>query len=68
MQDPHKELTNQNVLMAVCSEEETAVKFKCDEATVKAELAMARQILYEARLKRPRPHLDNKILTSWNGE
>ena len=24
------------------------------------------QILFEARLKRPRPHLDDKILTSWN--
>ena len=24
------------------------------------------QVLLEARLKRPRPHLDDKILTSWN--
>lgn len=24
-------------------------------------------ILYEARQKRPRPHLDSKMLCSWNG-
>jgi len=26
-----------------------------------------RQKLYQARLKRPRPHLDDKIITAWNG-
>ncbi len=26
----------------------------------------SKQILFEARARRPRPHLDNKILTSWN--
>src|SRR6185312_6903424 len=31
------------------------------------ELAAPRQLLFEARSKRPRPHLDDKILTSWNG-
>ncbi len=31
-----------------------------------ASLAQSRQILFDARNKRPRPHLDNKILTSWN--
>ena len=34
---------------------------------VRSELASARQILFELRCKRPRPHLDDKILTSWNG-
>ncbi len=27
----------------------------------------AEKILFEARAKRPRPHLDDKILTAWNG-
>jgi uncharacterized protein YyaL (SSP411 family) len=26
----------------------------------------AKRVLFEARAKRPRPHLDNKVLTSWN--
>jgi uncharacterized protein YyaL (SSP411 family) len=34
---------------------------------VKELLAGARQTLFVARLQRPRPHLDDKILTSWNG-
>lgn len=55
------------MLMAVGSEEETAVKFGMDGARVRTELTKARYILYEARLKRPKPHLDNKIITSWNG-
>ena len=30
-------------------------------------LTRARVTLFHARLKRPRPHLDDKVLTSWNG-
>src|SRR6185503_4885849 len=30
-------------------------------------LNTARLRLFEARLDRPRPHLDDKVLTSWNG-
>ena len=37
-----------------------------DEAS-KAENAEARGRLYEARLERPRPKIDTKVLTSWNG-
>lgn len=31
-----------------------------------ARLEESKRILFDARSKRPRPHLDNKILTSWN--
>ena len=30
-------------------------------------LARARIVLYGARLERPRPHLDDKVLAAWNG-
>ena len=36
------------------------------EDELDAHLERARKVLFEARLKRPRPHLDDKILTSWN--
>lgn len=67
-QDPHKELANQNVLMVVHSVAQTAVQFGLEEETVKSELALSRLILHEARQYRPKPHLDNKIITSWNGQ
>jgi uncharacterized protein YyaL (SSP411 family) len=67
LQDPHKELKNQNVLIASGSEEQTAEKLELDVATVQAALKEGREILYEARQKRPRPHLDDKMLTAWNG-
>ncbi|KAJ4443022.1 hypothetical protein ANN_04672 [Periplaneta americana] len=66
-QDPHDELKNQNVLIALDSEEETAEKAKLDVETVREALKEGREILYEARQKRPRPHLDDKMLTAWNG-
>jgi uncharacterized protein YyaL (SSP411 family) len=67
LQDPHDELKNQNVLIASGSEEQTAEKLELDVATVQAALKEGREILYEARQKRPRPHLDDKMLTAWNG-
>jgi uncharacterized protein YyaL (SSP411 family) len=67
LQDPHGELEEQNVLMASGSEEETAEKLTLDVAAVQAALREGREILHEARQKRPRPHLDDKMLTAWNG-
>ena len=51
--DPQGEFTGRNIL------------YEANPATVKR-LANAKQILFTAREKRPRPHLDRKILTSWN--
>src|SRR5256714_7876841 len=38
-----------------------------DEDAVRGLLAQSRQKLFSIRNKRPRPHLDDKIITAWNG-
>lgn len=66
-QDPHNELTNQNVLAVFGSLNETADKFGISEEDLVKELEFGRKILYEARVKRPKPQLDDKIISAWNG-
>jgi len=56
------------VLIEFRSKESTAKKFEITVENVEKELKIAKNILYEARKNRPRPHLDNKIITSWNGK
>ncbi|KAL1116224.1 hypothetical protein AAG570_005719 [Ranatra chinensis] len=66
--DHHREFRNQNVLAVFRPAAKICKEFGLkDEATLDNELAVARKILYDRRLDRPRPHLDNKIITSWNG-
>ena len=47
---------------------EVAKKRKMTEAELEAKLAPMRQKLLTVRGKRPRPFLDTKILTAWNGQ
>jgi uncharacterized protein YyaL (SSP411 family) len=55
------------VLITNNSIEETGQKFDMTEAEVNAALQKAFKVLFDARAKRPRPHLDNKMVTAWNG-
>ncbi len=59
-EDPHGEFGGKNVLM------EQSAPEKHEKDTVAA-LDEVRQLLYEKRLQRSRPLLDDKIITSWNG-
>ncbi len=68
LQDPHGELTGQNVLIVRGSLEETAKHFSLEVSHVKKLLEECREKLYTLRQGRPRPHRDDKILTAWNGE
>ena len=65
--DPHGEFTGRNILYQAASVEETAEQFGRPAAEVRAGLEKAAAALLEARSKRVRPHLDDKVLTSWNG-
>uniref|UniRef100_A0ABM0LYJ4 Spermatogenesis-associated protein 20-like n=1 Tax=Saccoglossus kowalevskii TaxID=10224 RepID=A0ABM0LYJ4_SACKO len=65
--DPHGELKDQNVLMVRGTIEDTAKKYKLNMKTTQDALKKCREILFVERQKRPRPHLDNKMITAWNG-
>ncbi|XP_005999653.1 spermatogenesis-associated protein 20 [Latimeria chalumnae] len=65
--DPHGDLKGQNVLIVRYSHELTAAKYGLEMDKLKEILSMCREQLYKVRRQRPPPHLDNKMLTSWNG-
>ena len=46
---------------------ETANTFHLSETGTRKALEESQQKLFELRAKRPRPHLDDKIVTAWNG-
>ena len=54
--DPHGEFTGKNILIEKHSLGEN-----------RDLLGAARKQLFEVRAQRPRPHLDDKIITAWNG-
>ena len=64
--DPQGEFTGRNILYAAMPVEEAATRSKVNPAEADEVLRRATQLLFAARAKRPRPHLDNKVLTSWN--
>jgi len=65
--DPHGEFTNKNILIQRQSMSETAKTFHLSETDAPNVLEESRKKLFEFRAKRPRPHLDDKIVTAWNG-
>lgn len=65
-EDPHGEFTGRNILFAARTEEEAGRVCELNAIDAQDSIAQDKQKLFEAREKRPRPHLDNKILTSWN--
>jgi uncharacterized protein YyaL (SSP411 family) len=66
-QDPQGEFTGKNLLYTAESIEDIATHTGRPAGDVQAALARMRQQLFTARARRPRPHLDDKILTAWNG-
>ncbi|VDM06619.1 unnamed protein product [Wuchereria bancrofti] len=66
-EDSYGELTSQNVLMVSDSHSVCATKCGLTIDDLRRVIKEAKASLREAQKKRPRPHLDNKIITSWNG-
>src|SRR5437773_11126673 len=65
--DPQEEFRGQNILIERQTIAETGQHFKKSEDEVHQSLTRARERLFSIRAKRPRPHLDDKIIAAWNG-
>jgi hypothetical protein len=65
--DPQGEFGKGNILYVANDASEIAKKTGKRVEEVEEVLQRGRETLFAAREKRPRPHLDDKILTGWNG-
>jgi hypothetical protein len=65
--DPQGEFRGKNILIERHTIAETAQHFKKTGEEVTNSLAQSRAKLFSIRAKRPRPHLDDKIIAAWNG-
>jgi uncharacterized protein len=65
--DPQGELKGLNTLYRAVSFKKTGEFFKKSAEEIKTIIDEGLVKLFEARDKRPRPHLDDKIITAWNG-
>ena len=65
--DPHGYFGNKNVLAISENEAAMADKAHMTVSEFHQAIRQAKTKLLKARTMRPRPHLDDKIITSWNG-
>lgn len=65
--DPHGEFTGKNILHVDQTVQQVAETTGKTESEVREVLENSRKQLFEIRRTRLRPHLDDKVLTDWNG-
>ena len=65
--DPQHEFVNKNLLYTAQSIADIARTAGKSAIEVAESLLRSRQLLFDARELRPRPQLDDKVLTAWNG-
>ncbi|HET9833518.1 MAG TPA: thioredoxin domain-containing protein, partial [Vicinamibacterales bacterium] len=65
--DPQQEFVGKNILYVAQSVEQIARATGKSPDEIERVVAAARLKMFEARVSRPRPHLDDKVLTAWNG-
>jgi uncharacterized protein YyaL (SSP411 family) len=67
-EDPHGEFTGRNILYQRRSIADAARQFHAEEEHVRVAIEEAsRKLLDRRSVTRVRPHLDDKVLTAWNG-
>ncbi|XP_040961974.1 spermatogenesis-associated protein 20 isoform X2 [Gossypium hirsutum] len=67
MSDPHKEFKGKNVLIERNDSSALASKLGMSIQEYLDILGECKKKLFDVRAKRPRPHLDDKVIVSWNG-
>jgi uncharacterized protein YyaL (SSP411 family) len=65
--DPQGEFSGRNLLYLARSIDEISSELRKEPDDVNAALDRARLRMFEARIARPHPYLDDKVLTAWNG-
>src|SRR5437764_3036672 len=65
--DSHDEFRGKNILIERHTIADTAWHFKKREGEIARILRQSREKLFGIRAQRPRPHLDDKVISSWNG-
>jgi uncharacterized protein len=65
--DPHGEFSGKNILIEKQEVATTARILNLTTENVSHSLGVSRRKLFDRRSQRPRPHLDDKVLTAWNG-
>jgi uncharacterized protein YyaL (SSP411 family) len=65
--DPMNEFRGKNTLIQRLPVSEAAKLFQKSDAEIERSLASSRSKLFAVRAKRPKPHLDDKIIVAWNG-
>jgi hypothetical protein len=67
VEEATRERTGKNILHLTKPLDEIARQRNTDEETLRDQLEAARTHLFRRRESRPRPRLDDKVLTDWNG-
>ncbi|MDH3328162.1 MAG: thioredoxin domain-containing protein [Desulfobulbaceae bacterium] len=66
-EDPQGEFKGKNILYLDKSAEQAATRFNLSVEEIKNSLQKSKQILFAKRSTRVKPHLDDKVITAWNG-
>lgn len=67
LEDPAGEFTGRNILFKETSIDDLAKRFGKDKSSISNLLQESKSKLLRVRNTRTRPHMDDKIITAWNG-